>query len=94
MKLERLLQSQAILTARYYTLDGSDPREPGGEPSANAIELVNGEIEINSDLELTFRVQLADGSWSPIQTANYTVLDNESCFVVKAKNGNVVVFCL
>jgi len=78
----------------YYTLDGSDPREPGGEPSANAIELVNGEIEINSDLELTFRVQLADGSWSPIQTANYTVLDNESCFVVKAKNGNVVVFCL
>lgn len=78
----------------YYTLDGSDPRAPGGGVSASAIELTNGELTINTNVELWIRVQLADGSWSAPVKANYMVPDTEACYVIPTKNDKVAVFCL
>lgn len=77
----------------YYTLDGSDPRAVGGTVSANAIPLSSdGLIKINADVTLTLRV-FDNGEWSSIVIANYFVED-ELCFPIKAKNGNVAVICL
>jgi len=78
----------------YYTLDGSDPRAVGGTPSANALQLANGErIKITSDLTLTIRV-FNNGEWSSIIVAKYFVEEDEICFPIKAKNGNLAVICL
>ncbi len=86
--------NQPVEGTVYYTLDGSDPRAVGGMPSANAQQLADGEnIEITSDVTVTIRVFL-NGEWSTIIIAEYFVEDDEICFPIKAKNGNVVVFCL
>ena len=56
----------------YYTLDGSDPRLPGGGISPNAIMLLPGQsITINGDVTITIRYY-DGGNWGPISEWHYT----------------------
>jgi len=50
-------------------------------------------IQIDDDVVITIRV--LDGSqWSAPVSADYSVPDEDMCFVVPTKNQSVVVFCL
>ena len=57
--------------AIYYTVDGSDPRLPGGGISPNAL-FYNGPIEITESLQI--RARALDGQeWSAISDAEFFV---------------------
>jgi hypothetical protein len=47
----------------FYTLDGSDPRVPGGAPSTGAREY-SGPIALSTNTVVTARVRSAYGLWS------------------------------
>ena len=57
----------------YYTLDGSDPRLPGGGISPNALLLMPGQsLTINSDVNITIRYY--NGSaWGPVSYWTFSV---------------------
>ncbi len=56
----------------WYTLDGSDPRSPGGAVSEAAIAYA-GEFEPTSDsFTATARRRSSDGSWSASSVADFT----------------------
>jgi hypothetical protein len=55
----------------YYTLDGSDPREPGGALSSSAIEYVGAET-LTQPTHVNARV-LIGGVWSAQNSADFTV---------------------
>jgi hypothetical protein len=50
----------------YYTLDGSDPRLPGGGISAQARVWAAGAVTITNDFTLNARVRTAAGEWSAL----------------------------
>ena len=50
----------------YFTLDGSDPRLPGGGLSPAAQVWVNGKLTLTHDQTLTTRVRTASGQWSAL----------------------------
>ena len=54
----------------YYTIDGTDPRQPGGQIQGTP---VIGSISIDQTLLLRART-LLNGEWSPMREAVYTVL--------------------
>jgi len=54
----------------YYTLDGSDPRAPGGTAQGMVYA---GEIPINSSRTVKARVLGSGGEWSPLGEADFTV---------------------
>lgn len=56
----------------YYTLDGSDPRAPGGAAVGSAY---TAPPTITHTLVLKARVRSADGTWSPLQEAAFTTED-------------------
>lgn len=57
----------------YYTLDGSDPRQPGGEPSPNAL-VYEGPIQFKGDkVRVTARIRQAKGAWGPPAVAVYVI---------------------
>ncbi|MCA9167708.1 MAG: CotH kinase family protein, partial [Planctomycetales bacterium] len=56
----------------YYTLDGSDPRLPGGEVNPAAL-IYNGSIVLNADATLATRALTADNEWSALDTISYLV---------------------
>jgi hypothetical protein len=45
----------------YFTLDGTDPREPGGAPAAHAL-IYSGPIPINSNVHVVARAR-KEGTW-------------------------------
>ncbi len=50
----------------YYTLDGTDPRLPGGSISGDALIWAAGAVTITNDLTITTRVRAPDGTWSAL----------------------------
>jgi hypothetical protein len=50
----------------YYTLDGSDPRLPGGAISPQARVWSAGVVSISQDLTLSARVRATNGQWSAL----------------------------
>ena len=55
----------------YYTLDGTDPRLPGGGIAPWALVWVPGAVTITQDSTLTTRVRTADGQWSALAQPRY-----------------------
>lgn len=53
----------------YYTLDGTDPRLPGGNRAANAI-LYDGQVALNSSARVLARVQNGS-SWSALTESTF-----------------------
>lgn len=58
--------------AIYYTLDGSDPRLPGGATSPTAILYDGAGLQFNESVEVRARVLLG-GEWSALDAATFTV---------------------
>ncbi|QDU56968.1 lamin tail domain-containing protein [Aeoliella mucimassa] len=56
----------------YYTLDGSDPRQPGGAISPSAILYTGQPIEVTSTSQVQARV-VQGGNWSALNSALFTV---------------------
>jgi hypothetical protein len=50
----------------YYTVDGGDPRLPGGAISPNALVWKPGAVSITQDLTLFARVRTTAGQWSAL----------------------------
>ncbi len=69
LQVEILLDSQASI---YYTLDGSDPRGAGAQPSPAAV-LYAGPITINANAKVSARALYPDGLWSSVSLALYVV---------------------
>lgn len=57
----------------YYTLDGSDPRLPGGAVSPSAILYDGSGLQFDASAEVRARVLLG-GEWSALDAATFTVL--------------------
>jgi hypothetical protein len=55
----------------YYTLDGSDPRLPGGGISPQARLWTAGAVSLSGDLILNARVRAATGQWSALAQPSY-----------------------
>ncbi len=56
----------------YYTLDGSDPRLPGGAPSPTAILYDGNGLQFDATAQVRARVLLG-GEWSSLDAATFTV---------------------
>jgi hypothetical protein len=56
----------------YYTTDGSDPRVPGGMPTAKAQKYATP-VSLDKDTVVRARTQAADGSWSALVEATFKV---------------------
>ena len=56
----------------YYTVDGSDPRNFGGAVSSTAITY-GSSITIAHSTQLKARIKYSNGTWSPLQDAEYYV---------------------
>lgn len=67
----------------YYTLDGSDPRDPGGSVASTAISY-NTAIQISKRglTYITARTRLNSGQWSAICTQQYYVAQDYSGLVI------------
>lgn len=55
----------------YYTLNGSDPRLPGGDISPTALIWTNGAVTITSDLILNVRVRNSSSQWSALAQPHF-----------------------
>lgn len=55
----------------YYTLDGSDPRLPGGAVAPAARPWSADAVEVSGDLTLNARVRTAAGAWSALDAATF-----------------------
>jgi len=68
---------QPVLTSAsgtiYYTLNGIDPRLPGGGISPSALIWVPGAVTITADTTLTVRVRSAGGVWSALAQPQYLI---------------------
>ncbi len=61
-----LPQLSATQGTIYYTLDGSDPRLPGGGVSPQALVWTSGAVSITQQLTLYARVRTSGGLWSAL----------------------------
>ncbi|MCL4177641.1 MAG: lamin tail domain-containing protein [Verrucomicrobia bacterium] len=55
----------------YYTLDGTDPRLPGGGISSKARVWQPGAVSVTTDLTLNVRVRTTAGAWSALAQPVY-----------------------
>jgi len=55
----------------FYTVDGSDPRLPGGAVSPAAKPWTADAVTVESDVTLTTRVRSAAGGWSALDAATF-----------------------
>jgi len=55
----------------FYTLDGSDPRLPGGAVSTAAKLWAADALTVESDLTVTTRVRSTSGAWSAVDAATF-----------------------
>ncbi|MCE2825602.1 MAG: lamin tail domain-containing protein [Verrucomicrobium sp.] len=55
----------------FYTLDGSDPRLPGGAVSPAAKPWIPDAVTVASEVTLTTRVRSAAGAWSAVDAATF-----------------------
>lgn len=56
----------------YYTLDGSDPRLPGGAIAGTAM-VYSGPIVINGNMPIKARIRTVGGEWSALVDTAFTV---------------------
>ncbi|MBN1670815.1 MAG: lamin tail domain-containing protein [Kiritimatiellae bacterium] len=56
--------------AVYYTLDGSDPRRPGGSRSPDALAYA-GSLALSRTTHVKARVWKTNSTWSPVHAATY-----------------------
>ena len=61
----------------WMTLDGSDPRMPGGAISATAITY-KGPISLGTSQPIRARIVDAEGQWSALNAADFTVVEGAS----------------
>lgn len=54
----------------HYTLDGSDPRAPGGSPHG---PVYGGPVELNYSATVKARILSPGGEWSPLQEADFEI---------------------
>ena len=54
----------------YYTLDGSDPRVPGGAIAPGALTY-SGPVSLSFLATVSARIRLADGTWSALNSAYF-----------------------
>jgi len=57
----------------YYTLDGSDPRLPGGGISPTALVWSAGAVVVTQDLTISARVRNSSGQWSALAQPRFLV---------------------
>jgi hypothetical protein len=57
--------------AIYYTLDGTDPRLPGGDLHPAALTWTAGAVTIAGDTTITTRVRTSGGEWSALAEPRY-----------------------
>ncbi len=57
----------------YYTLDGSDPRLPGGAIAPGALKWTPGSVAITNDLTVNARVRTSAGVWSALAQPRFLV---------------------
>jgi len=62
----------------YYTLDGSDPRLPGGAIATSALVWVAGALTVTEDVTMMVRVRAADGTWSALADPRYLLGSRQS----------------
>jgi hypothetical protein len=74
----------------YYTLDGSDPRLPGGGVSPSAIAYGGGGVAINSDTTIRLRVFSA-GQWSALDEATFQAVQTGNAPPVVAAGNDLTV---
>jgi hypothetical protein len=55
----------------YYTIDGSDPRLPGGGISSEARLWTSGAVSMTQDITLSARVRTGTGQWSALAQPRY-----------------------
>ena len=56
----------------YYTLDGSDPKDPAGEVAETAKQFAGEDVPIAEETVLSARVRQSDGTWSVLNRATFT----------------------
>jgi hypothetical protein len=70
-QIEILLKNPATSGEIYYTLDGSDPRQIGGEISENALKIGSG-VSLSISSSVILRARILDGdNWSAVTTATF-----------------------
>ena len=69
----------------YYTLDGTDPRAEGGDPSGLAF---SQPISLTESTTVNARVRAGDGSWSALVTATFVVVPASDAVVISEINYN------
>lgn len=67
------LESEDPLGRIYFTLDGTDPRAPGGNP-ATAARVYQSSIPLNETVNLKARVRLGEEWSAPLNRVYYTAL--------------------
>jgi hypothetical protein len=72
----------------YYTLDGTDPRLPGGAISPQARVWTTGGVSLASNVVLNARVRANDGTWSALAQPGYRVAP-VLALAVRAEAGTV-----
>ncbi|MEM7095291.1 MAG: CotH kinase family protein [Actinomycetota bacterium] len=55
----------------YFTVDGTDPRGPDGQPSGSAV-VYSGPLSMAADFSLSARI-LEGGVWTPVRSATYVL---------------------
>jgi len=73
----------------YYTLDGSDPRLPGGGVSPQARVWSPGAVSITQDVTLAARVRSAGGQWSALAQPRYFIATRRVAVSVQDVAGNL-----
>lgn len=61
----------------YYTLDGTDPRLPGGGISPQARVWQPGAVSVTTDLTLSVRVRTTAGAWSALAQPVYLLASRQ-----------------
>ena len=64
----------------YFTLNGTDPRMPGGAPGGEAYGVAPA---VTRSGVLKARVRLPSGEWSPLQEAVFTTIDDSRLLVTE-----------
>ncbi|MDC0497363.1 lamin tail domain-containing protein [bacterium] len=57
----------------YYSLNGTDPRMPGGALNPSALTWSSGAVSVSGDVIITTRVRASDGTWSALAEPRFAL---------------------
>lgn len=69
----QLILSSEIRTKIWYTVDGSDPRLPGGDINTTTAQLYSKPISLHLSTRIKARARGAQGQWSALYNATFGV---------------------